>query len=701
MDAFLKDLNPQQREAVQHGSSPLLIVAGAGTGKTTTLAHRVAWLLLQGIDPARILLLTFTRRSAADMQRRVEGLLRKVAEETNGGEDSAEAAETPLPLAKLDSRRIWGGTFHSVGTRLLRKHADLIGLSRDFTVLDRGDAEDLMHVVRGELNLVKKNSRFPHKGTCLDIYSRCINSRKKLDTILAEVFPWCVEFEEELRELFRVYTDRKEQVHTLDYDDLLLFWDELMDQPQSGDIIRKMFDAILVDEFQDTNLLQSSILSHLAPTGEGLTAVGDDAQSIYSFRAATVRNILDFPGQYPGSTVIPLEQNYRSTQPILDATNVIIAGAAERHEKYLWSTRKEGERPQVVLCLDEDEQTDFLVEQILAHRETGTSLSEQAVLFRASHHSLALELELTRRNIPFHKYGGLKFIEAAHVKDLLAFLRLAENSADIVAGQRVLTLLPGIGQKKAEQLLASLSAKGGRFEAWRSFSPPEATRLHWGIFLPLMQHLQGETTATRGTGMSLGGQIQAIRKFYAPLLESRYDNSRARLKDLEQLEVISSRFENRQTFLTEMALDPPASTQDLAGPPVLDEEYLVLSTIHSAKGLEWDSVYVIHASDGNIPSDMATGSAEEIEEERRLFYVALTRARRWLYVCVPQRYYSTGRYRGDRHSYAQPSRFLPDENQPVFSTRPAFIHSEDSPASEPQAPVLTTEEIRQRVKNRW
>lgn len=686
MDAFLKDLNPQQREAVQHGSTPLLIVAGAGTGKTTTLAHRVAWLLLQGIDPSRVLLLTFTRRSAADMQRRVAGLLRKVEEES----------ETPLPVGKLDSRRIWGGTFHSVGTRLLRKHADLIGLSRDFTVLDRGDAEDLMHVIRGELNLVKKNSRFPHKGTCVDIYSRCINSSATLGSVLAEVFPWCVEFEEDLRSLFSLYTDRKEQVHTLDYDDLLLFWDELMDQSQAGDIVRKMFDAILVDEYQDTNLLQYSILSHLAPTGEGLTVVGDDAQSIYSFRAATVRNILDFPKQFPHSTVVPLEQNYRSTQPILDATNVVIAGAAERHEKYLWSTQKEGERPQVVLCLDEDEQTDFLVTQILAHRETATGLSSQAVLFRASHHSLSLELELTRRNIPFHKYGGLKFIEAAHVKDLLAFLRLAENSADIVAGQRVLTLLPGIGQKKAEQLLATLSERGGRFDAWRSFVPPEASRLHWGIFLPLMQHLQGN-----GKGVTLGGQIQAIRKFYAPLLEARYDNSKARLKDLEQLEVISSRFENRQTFLTEMALDPPNSTQDIAGPPVLDEEYLVLSTIHSAKGLEWDAVYVIHASDGNIPSDMATGSPEEIEEERRLFYVALTRARRWLYVCVPQRYYTTGRYRGDRHSYSQPTRFLPDDQQKLFQTRPAFVNSEESQAPEAQAPLLTTEQIRQRVKGRW
>lgn len=686
MDAFLKDLNPQQREAVQHGSEPLLIVAGAGTGKTTTLAHRVAWLLLQGIDPSRVLLLTFTRRSAADMQRRVEGLLRKVSEES----------DQPLAAGKFDRRRIWGGTFHSVGTRLLRKHADLIGLGREFTVLDRGDAEDLMHVVRGELNLVKKNSRFPQKGTCLDIYSRCINSRKKLDVVLAETFPWCVEFESELRELFRVYTDRKEQVQTLDYDDLLLFWDELMGHPQAGTIVRGMFDVILVDEFQDTNLLQASILSQLSPTGQGLTVVGDDAQSIYSFRAATVRNILDFPKQYPQTTVIPLEQNYRSTQPILDATNIVIAGAAERHEKYLWTTSKEGESPQVVLCLDEDEQTDFIVEQVLSHRESGIDLAKQAILFRASHHSLALELELTRRNIPFHKYGGLKFIEAAHVKDLLSFLRLAENSGDIVAGQRVLTLLPGIGAKKAEQLLSTLASQGGRFDAWRSFSPPEATRLHWGMFLPMMRHLQGD-----GKGMPLGAQIQTVRKFYAPLLETRYDNARARVKDLEQLEVIAGRFESRQTFLTEMALDPPNSTQDLAGAPVLDEEFLVLSTIHSAKGLEWDAVYVIHASDGNIPSEMATGSPEEIEEERRLFYVALTRARRWLYVCVPQRYYGSARFRGDRHSYSQPTRFLPEEQKKVFAYRPAFLHAEEENETESRPPVLTTEEIRSRVKSRW
>ncbi|MEX0585434.1 MAG: ATP-dependent helicase, partial [Pirellulales bacterium] len=398
-----------------------------------TLAHRVACLIDRGVAPERILLLTFTRRAAAEMLRRVDGILRELA----------GSGTTSRSGASLASRRVCGGTFHAIATRLLRRHGRLLGLSPDFTVLDRSDSEDLLHFIRNDLKLAAAGTRFPLKGTCLSIYSKSVNAQQSLSRVLEDAFPWCVEYAAPLKQLFTAYVDRKEQLSVFDYDDLLLFWRELATHPEAAKTLRDQFDGILVDEYQDTNVVQAAILKGLVPDGQGLTVVGDDAQSIYSFRAATVRNILDFPQDYPGSTILTLEQNYRSTLPILKATNAVIAAAAERHRKDLWSTRTAGEPPAFVLCQDEDEQTDYLVDRILEHRENGVALRQQAVLFRASHHSIALEVELARRNIPFHKYGGLKFVETAHVKDLLGFLRLAENPRDIVSGQRVLVLLPG------------------------------------------------------------------------------------------------------------------------------------------------------------------------------------------------------------------------------------------------------------------
>ena len=448
---------------------------------------------------------------------------------------------------------------------------------------------------------------------------------------------------------------------------------------------------MLVDEYQDTNVLQSEILKDMLPDGAGLTVVGDDAQSIYSFRAATVRNILDFPQQFPGTTVIPLEQNYRSTQPILAATNQVIALSTERHEKELWSARTGGEPPALTSCQDEDEQTDFVIAQILAHRESGSDLKTQAVLFRASHPSLALEVELARRNIPFHKYGGLKFVETAHVKDLLAYLRLAENPRDVVSGLRILMLLPGIGQKKAQQLLDGLLAAHGDFTTWEKFRPPTAAVEVWPAFVGLMKRLSAQGKESP----QIAAQVNAVRTFYAPLLEQRHDNAKARLRDLQQLEIVSQRFADRLEFLTQITLDPPSSTQELADDPLLDEDYLILSTIHSAKGLEWDAVYVIHVTDGNIPSDMATGSVDEIEEERRLLYVAMTRAKQWLYVCQPQRYYFQGRFRGDAHSFAQGTRFIPASLHEFFTHRPAF---ETLQPAAPAPHIGSTSNVRSRLK---
>lgn len=651
---LIGQLNPQQQAAVTHDDSPLLIIAGAGTGKTTTLAHRVAWQIVSGLDPARILLLTFTRRAAAEMLKRVEGILLQL---------DAEQLPDPRIAERSFIRRIRGGTFHAVATQLLRRYGHVIGLHPDFTILDRGDSEDLINLARSELNLPKTGSRFPLKGTCLDIYSRCVNTQQQLELVLKKWFPWCHEHEELLSRLFTQYAERKEQQRVLDFDDLLLFWNALAASKDGTELLREQFDRVLVDEYQDTNILQSAILKNMSPDGRGVTAVGDDAQSIYSFRAATVRNILDFPEEFPGTTVLPLEQNYRSTQRILDATNLVIAEAEERHHKQLWSDRGDGALPVLVTCSDEDAQSEYLIDRILEQRENGTALKNQAVLFRASHHSMALEAELSRRNIPFQKYGGLKFLETAHIKDVMAFLRLAENPYDAVAAFRVLVLLPGIGQSKAGNLIDLLNDAGGQFDAWENWKPPSALREDWPRLIQMLVRM-ARRSGTNDAGPAT--DLHEINTFYKPLAEARYDNVKARLKDISQLEVIAARFESRGAFLSDMTLDPPASTQDLAADPWLDEDYLILSTIHSAKGLEWDSVYVIHAADGNIPSDMATDSPEEIEEERRLFYVAMTRAKNRLYVCRPERYYFHHRRRSDLGSMSQVTRFLPARIQESF-----------------------------------
>lgn len=677
-EAVLGDLNAEQRAAASHGGSPLLIVAGAGTGKTNTLAHRVAYLIASGTDPGRILLLTFSRRASQEMLRRVDGLLRQAR------------AEGTAPGGK----KVWGGTFHAVAARLLRVHGRDIGLEPNFTILDRADSEDLMHLARTDLDLGKRGKRFPQKGTCLDIYSRCVNAQLPLEDVLKTAFPWCKDDAEDLKRLFVAYTDAKEAQQILDYDDLLLFWRGLLDSP-AGDRVRERFDAVLVDEYQDTNALQADIVSMLRPDGTGVTAVGDDAQAIYSFRAATIKNILEFPERFEGATVLTLEQNYRSTQPVLDATNAIIAAAPERYDKALWTEREGGARPALVTCRDEVEQTDYVIERILGHREEGLALKRQAVLFRAAHHSAALELELSRRNIPFYKYGGLKFVEMAHVKDLSSFLRLAENPLDSMAGLRVLQLVPGIGPRTASELMGALAEGGGDFDAWVSWRAPEAAAGVWPEFVTLMRNL------AHAPAGDVSAQLHAARTFYAPLAETRYDNATARLADLEQVERLGSRFPDRTRFLAEMTLDAPNWTGDFAQPPTLDEDFLILSTIHSAKGLEWDSVYVIHAADGNIPADLACGSPEEIEEERRLFYVACTRAKEHLYVTHPLRYYAAGRGFSDSYGYAQRTRFIPDTLRPLFAEAQALPEAESEDAASDGIARASTASIRAGVKSMW
>jgi DNA helicase-2/ATP-dependent DNA helicase PcrA len=654
--AWLGELNAEQRRAATYGEGgssgkpgPLLIVAGAGSGKTNTLAHRVAWLIVSGADPRRMLLLTFSRRAAAEMTRRVERIMAGVP---GFGAAIASAALT------------WAGTFHAIGARLLRGYADQIGISPDFTIHDREDSADLMNLARHELGFSKTRSRFPTKGTCLQIYSRAVNSESPVGEVLAKAFPWCSAWEAELKELFAAYVEAKQRQHVLDYDDLLLYWAQTLCEPAMAADMGSRFDHVLVDEYQDTNRLQSAILLALKPSGRGVTVVGDDAQSIYSFRAATVRNILDFPKAFsPAAEIITLDRNYRSTKPILAAANAVIDFAPERFTKNLWSDRASDALPELVSVADEAEQARFVAEEILENRETGTALKAQAVLFRSSHHSAALELELTRRNIPFVKYGGLKFLDAAHVKDVLACLRFAENPRDRVAGFRVLQLLPGIGPTHAGRVLDRLDQSAGAMGALEDMPAPPQGNASWPAFSELMQRLHKRTAGWPA-------ELNLIRDWYQPHLERIHDDAAIRTADLVQLEQIASGYPSRERFLTELTLNPPDATSDEAGVPHLDEDYLILSTIHSAKGQEWKSVFVLNAVDGCIPSDLGTGTSEEIEEERRLLYVAMTRAKDRLSILLPQRFYVHQQVsRGDRHVYASRTRFIPDSLLPLFERR--------------------------------
>jgi len=634
--SILADLNPAQRRAAAAGDAPLLIIAGAGTGKTQTLAHRVAALIARGADGRRILLLTFSRRAAAEMTHRAARLLRQ----------RASAADV-LP---------WAGTFHAVANRLLRLHAPAIGLDPAFTLLDREDSADLMDRIRHEQGLARTDRRFPRKGTCLAIYSSVVNTQEPLQACLELRFPWCAEWEAPLRGLFAGYVDAKAARAVLDYDDLLLYWYHLMTDGPLAQRIGSLFDHVLVDEYQDTNSLQAEILRRLKPDGRGVTVVGDDAQAIYSFRAARVGNILGFPAQYaPPATVATIEQNYRSTQPILEAANGVIALATERYEKRLFSARPAADRPVLATVADESAQVDYVVSRILERREAGVPLRQQAVLFRSSHHSDALEVELGRRHIPFTKYGGLRFLEAAHVKDALSCLRWAENPRDTLAAFRVAQLLPGMGPRFADALLRHVADAGFALPAaLGSFQAPAASRADWPAFAELF----GRLCTASGPWVP---QMGLVRRWYQPHLERLYDDARSRLGDLEQLEQLAAAAPSRERFLTDLTLDPPAGTGAEANDAHLDEDYLILSTIHSAKGQEWDTVFVLNAADGCIPSDLATGQPEEIEEERRLLYVAMTRAKNHLALIHPLRFFIRQQHRlGDRHVFTPRTRFIPD-----------------------------------------
>jgi DNA helicase II / ATP-dependent DNA helicase PcrA len=682
---YLAKLNTEQCHAVEHGSAapeeapPLLIIAGAGSGKTNTLAHRVAHLIASGVDPRRMMLLTFSRRAAAEMGRRVE----RIAAQALGGKAGLMA-----------DALTWSGTFHAIGARLLREYARDIGLDGAFTIHDREDSADLMNLVRHDLGFSKTDKRFPMKGTCLSIYSRVVNAQAPLGEILGSFFPWCAEWEAELRTLFGAYVEAKQKQNVLDYDDLLLYWAQMMIEGAVAQEVAARFDHVLVDEYQDTNRLQASILLALKPNGRGLTVVGDDAQSIYSFRAATVRNILDFPGHFsPQATIIKLDRNYRSTQPILAAANAVIDLASERFTKNLWSDRVSAERPALVNVADDAAQANYIVETILKDREAGIALKAQAVLFRASHHSASLEVELTRRNIPFVKFGGLKFLEAAHIKDVIATLRWAQNMRDRVAGFRVAQLLPGVGPGWAARLLDRMAESTDPVRALSEFNPPAAAAAHWPEFETTMGLLHRNATGWPA-------ELDLVCRWYEPHLERLHEDAALRQADLAQLAEIASTYPGRERFLTELTLDPPDATSDQAGVPLLDEDYVILSTIHSAKGQEWTSVFLLNTVDGCLPSDLATGSTPEIEEERRLLYVAMTRAKDHLHLMVPQRFYTHGqRGLGDRHVYAQRTRFIPNQMLKHFDSRAwPPPRAASGPGGRPaHAPV----DVRARMRRMW
>ena len=665
--AYLEKLNDNQRAAVVFGVSdfglppPLLVIAGAGSGKTNTVAHRVAHLLVNGADPRRILLMTFSRRAATELARRVE----RITSQAMGTGYAAEALT-------------WAGTFHGIGARILREHALAIGLNPNFSIHDREDSADLMNLCRHGLGLSSTASRFPAKGTCLSIYSRAVNSEEPLSEVLPRNFPWCAAWEAELKSLFGAYVSAKQEQNVLDYDDLLLAWAQTMEDSGFAAHIGANWDHVLIDEYQDTNRLQARILLALKPDGRGLTVVGDDAQSIYAFRAATVRNILDFPAAFaPPANVVTLDRNYRSTKPILDAANAVIGQAKERFTKNLWTERQSAEKPRLVTLANEADQARYIVDRVLADREVGLRLMDQAALFRTSSHSGQLEVELTRRNVPFVKFGGLKFLDSAHVKDLLAILRFAQNPRDRVAGFRVLQLIPGIGPAAAGRVLEAIDLAPDPLWALETVAAPKRAAADWPA---LVTALTTESNWPDAIGLACA--------WYDPHLERIHEDAESRRGDLGQLQQIATGYPSRERFLTELTLDPPDATSGQAGVPLKDEDYLILSTIHSAKGQEWKSVFVLNAVDGCIPSDLGTGTSAEVEEERRLLYVAMTRAKDSLTLGIPLRFYVTQQTRnGDRHLYATRTRFIPkeilDNFEPVYWSPEPQVGATVAPAPAP------------------
>ena len=644
----LDGLNDDQRRAATHQPGPLLVLAGAGTGKTRTLVARAGWLRSQGTPASRILLLTFTRRAADDMLARV----------------------TPRGASAAD--RVVGGTFHAVAHQIIRAHAESFSLPPEFSVIDPPDVTNLMDTLRAENGLVTSQRRAPRAGTCADIYTRCVNTRAPVPQVIKAQFPWVAGFEAELAGLFRAYTAHKRQHGLVDFDDLLLLWRAALADAAAGPVLRGMFDAVLVDEYQDVNAVQADIVRLLRPGGQGLTCVGDDAQAIYAFRGADPAHLRALAADYPDLEVIRLARNYRSKDAVLQLANVV-RPQSEGLELALRAARGPGARPQLVRCHDEATQAREICGRVLEAREAGADLRDQAVLMRAATHSDVLEIELSVRRIPFIKYGGIRFTEAAHVKDFMAAARVVTNPADDLAWFRLLRLHEGIGPVHARRFIGALAP--GEPQPWERWKPaadvlPARSRPAVAETLSFL----ADAAARERTPDRAAGILTALD---APIRE-RYPDAGIRIADLQRLVDAAATRPSLHDALVELALDPPLSASDLAGPPRLDDDYLVLSTIHSAKGLEWPVVHLLQLVDGAVPSDMALSSRAGLEEERRLFYVAVTRARDQLYLYAPLRMHHHRMASDDRHGYGQLTRFL----------TPAALAECDAVDATPPEPVL-------------
>ena len=624
-------LDDEQLSAATHGDGPLLVVAGAGTGKTRTLTSRVAALLERGVQPERLLLLTFTRRAADEMLARAAALC---------GETGA-------------ARRMWGGTFHAVAHRLISEHASALGLA-NLTVLDPGDVVDLFEMLRDEHGLTASSgaARAPRAATIADIYTRAVNTGRAAREVISTDFPWSEPHVEPVLEVLKSYVARKRQRGLLDFDDLLLYWRALLQQPAIAERLRLRWDHVLVDEYQDVNKVQVDIVTSLCPDGRGLTVVGDDAQAVYGFRGASSDHLLALHELFPDAAVVKLERNFRSRQPLLDLANVVRPGEGA-HRVALHADRAgTGRRPRVVRCHDVGEEARVITDTVLAAVDDGTPLRDQAVLMRSAHHSDLLEIELTARRVPFVKYGGLKFLEAAHVKDFLACLRVVANPQDEISWFRLLRLHDAIGPARARTLLPLLLSDEIDPNEVIAAAPAAArTRLD--------RTLCGIDAARRRRAPA--DVVELCTALLEPLVRRRYPDSGVRLVDIERLSGAAAASTDLAMFVSEVTLDPAASSSDYAKPPHLDEDFLTLSTVHSAKGLEWAQVHVLHAVDGAFPSDMALSTDEGLAEEHRLFYVAVTRARDELAIYTPLRMPHHRHARDDRHSYAPASRFLTDD----------------------------------------
>ena len=648
MASALDGLNKEQRQAATHDGGPLLILAGAGTGKTRTLVARAAWLCEQGTQPGRILLLTFTRRAAEDMLSRA------------------------VPGARPAGGRITGGTFHAIAHRIIRQHAESFSLPPEFTVIDPADMTDLLDARREEHGLVGTQRRAPRAAVCADIYTRCVNTQTTVAEVVRGGFPWCEDYTSQFSGLFRSYVAHKRSHGLVDFDDLLLLWRAALADPAAGPVLRGMFDAVLVDEYQDVNTLQADIVRLLAPESGCLTCVGDDAQAIYAFRGADPEHLRQLSVTFPGLHVVRLVQNYRSKQAVLRLANAVRPQSGGL-ELVLTAARESGSRPLMVRCHDEATQAREICARILDAHEAGTDLRDQAVLVRAAHHSDVLEVELAARGIPYVKYGGLRFTEAAHVKDFLAAARIVANPADDVAWFRVLRLHEGIGPGHAGRLIEILSpADPAPFDRWKD-AVAAAPRRAREALAATIGGLAG-ALAVEPAGERAAAILAALR---TPL-QARYPDADIRIADLERLADAAASRPSLHDALVELALDPPVSASDFAGPPRLDEDFLVISTVHSAKGLEWPVVHLPHLVDGAVPSDMALTSREGLAEEQRLFYVAVTRARDQLFLYAPMRLHHHRMASDDRHSYGQLSRFLDDR----------ALAACDSVEAAPQQPLL-------------